>query len=312
MATIYVTEVATYLRCRRRWDLTSFNRQNLTRLGPPTPAFHLGSAIHHALDAQLRGEDPFTALEAYFADEEARAQAAYVAVVGTVPSPSELKAAKDVRDLAFTLLTKYVARYGGGDVRANLIHPYVPLESEVSFRVPIPGTRGYLAGTFDALVRHKDRAGERWVLERKTFTNPPTVENLYVDTQLTLYCWAAELLFSEPVAGVLYDGIGKRIAKAPDGVFVRHKIEIPRASLERWSQDLPRIYREMASAKTPIVPSFGYLGDCWDCNVRDLCHAIQRGQDVERVMLGYHRGEGHRTVRALLRPTRTVRSLKKG
>jgi hypothetical protein len=306
MITIHTTEVDTFLRCRRQWDLVSQNRQGLTRVGAPPIAFHVGSAIHHTLDAQRRGEEPKAALAAFFDEAEDRVRREYKAIVGVNISLSEMAPNLAVQDLAGQILDAYFRHYGDSP-----LDPYTVLESEVSFRVPIPGTRGFLAGTYDALLKHSVRDNERWVYEAKSFSNPPNEDDLALCTQFTLYAWAAERLFGYPVHGILYDGLGKRISRKPEGNFIRYKVRIPRASIDRWTTDLPEIYRAMASPKTKIYPTFGYLGSCWECHVRDLCRAIQFGEDLEYKMRDYRRGEGHRTVRALLRPHRTMDDLGK-
>jgi hypothetical protein len=273
-------------------------------VGPPALALNIGQAIHQAFDAQAAGEDPLDSVARYFDETEERIRREYQAIVGTGVSDVELLQLREARDLSEKLVFLYYERWGWENPLGT---NWRYVDTEVTFKVPIPRTRGYLAGTFDGVVEHLPTE-TFWLMEHKTYSQTPKETDLQVHMQLTLYCWAAERLFGTPVQGVLYDGIGKKLAKTKekqDERFLRLKIRIPQESIDLWNKMLPQVYREMASPKTPIIPNFRWEG-CWDCQVRDLCHAIQLGDDVEYVMRGYQRAEGHRTIRSLLRPTRTV------
>jgi hypothetical protein len=180
------------------------------------------------------------------------------------------------------------------------------VQTEVAFKVPIPGTRGFLAGTFDGVCEDL-RNGDYWVIEHKSYTNAPKEEDLRVHHQMTLYVWACQQLFGREIKGVLYDGIRKKASRSGEDLL-RIQIRIPQSSIDIWNTLLPSLYREMTKPNIPIIPNFRFEG-CWDCGVKDLCHAVQFGEDLEHVMRRYRRGEGHRTVKSLLRKPREVGSV---
>jgi len=82
--------------------------------------------------------------------------------------------------------------------------------------------------------------------------------------------------------------------------FTRFKVYIPQHSVEVWGQNLPREMLDMQA----VVDSKGELAypnrpwsGCWDCDMQDLCKAIQFGDDVDAIIRNnyHHNPHGHRT-----------------
>jgi len=309
------------------------------------------------LAAQANGEDPIDALKDYAQEEWEAISRQYEQAVGAPPGDEQVKLFNDGLELARVLLVRYFDHYGW--VKA-IPEQFEFVAVECTFRLPIPGTEHFLRGTFDALMKDVTN-GEFWVKENKTFSDQPDASKMRTDDQLTGYSWAAQELFGVPVAGVLYDGISKKMPRAPtktvdgrlsrqwidtdyetyrqaiqdnvirevldsstgelirvpdhnkDGYYddilhrlkardevgdvwwKRFKVYIPQHSIEMWGRDLARSVEEMAN-NPAIYPNFRWEG-CWDCDYsRDLCPAIQLGEDSEWVMKSsYIRSEGHRT-----------------
>jgi hypothetical protein len=260
---ISVTERLDFMRCRRKWDLQSLNRQALTPVGPPAMALHLGSAIHEALDYHAKASiarridpslpkpDPMQHLRDWCQRETETLAQQYREKVGVNWNPEETTRLQEGEDLAAALVRNYFDRWGW----ENPIAPYEYIQTEVTFRIPLPDTDGpcslcKLTGEITQEVRDDhgvlqdvetvvcpDCAGTSispgwltgtfdgiatipgtdtlWIVDHKTYSQKPSLESLQFDDQFTGYCWAAQALFGIPVNGFLYDGINKKLPKVP-------------------------------------------------------------------------------------------------
>lgn len=307
MANYSINEILQFMRCRRMWDLTSQNRKGLVRIGgAPTP-LAVGSALHSGLAANASGEDGLRAVADYVAEEVQKTREDYINVVGTGMSAEEDQRFKDIAGEAYAIAKRYFEFYGD----ENPIGPnfrYVVVET--TFDVPIPRTKNHLIGTFDGIAQDVN-SGEYWLVEHKTFSQQPNQDKMETDWQLQAYCWAAEKLFGQPLRGALYDGVSKKFHVKPKDLseyFVRRKIGFSREALLQTEQFLQQVTRDMSDPKLQLYPNFRWEG-CWDCSVRDLCKAIQFGEDVEFLIRNYYRrGSGHGTIRRLDRPRTVVDS----
>ncbi len=90
MTNISISEINSFLRCRRAWDLTSASRQSLRHKVTPKIFFVIGSAVHEAIDAQARGDDPYEFFEEYVSRERADRRLAYEEITGTSAWQSEM------------------------------------------------------------------------------------------------------------------------------------------------------------------------------------------------------------------------------
>lgn len=209
---ISISDFNQFLRCRRAWDLQSPNRQALMKIGFTSPSLHVGSAVHVALAAQADGHDPMDALTNWLNREYFAWIDAYVHRVGAAPSAEEEQPFHDAGAVAGALVRRYFDHYGWDTPLGGTHLTYKVVEQ--SFAVPIPGTDGTLVGTLDGLL-HDANTGEDWIIEHKTYSVKPELDRLSLSPQFTAYVWAAEQLLGRPVAGVLYDGIARKVPKPP-------------------------------------------------------------------------------------------------
>lgn len=209
---VSVSEINSYLRCRRAWNWTSANWQGLRHKKTPKPYFVTGSAVHAALEAQAEGRDPFTALEQYIAEETERQAAYYRETVGSDPWPEEWDKFNEAVELARVLTRQYFDRYGTDNPLDENGLRYVA--TEVSFKVPLDDAdQDHLIGTWDGLAISE--AGQFYIVENKTLDNVPSPEALQQDNQLLGYVMAFRAITGLWPAGVLYNVIVKKVIKPP-------------------------------------------------------------------------------------------------
>ena len=219
---VSVTELQDYMRCRRKWDLTSANRQSWVRAGAPRTELWTGSAFHEGVAAQALGEDPLDAVKRWSDEEIEKIAAEYVKVVGTGMSMEEQYRLITSREAAQQLLVQYFDRYGWDNPVAS--KGYRIICPEVSFRIPFPnvGPHIYLVGTIDGVMEHiveKHLA----LIENKTYSQKPDIRMLANDHQITGYAFAAQHLIGEELAGCLYNGVNKKMSKPPRALAANSK-----------------------------------------------------------------------------------------
>lgn len=242
-----VTEIGTYMRCRQKWDLTSFNRQGLEPIYK-APALSLGTLWHKtkedwATRLYLNGEaydtvDPVAIYDAHANTMYAQSIKRYKESVGVNPSGVELRKVLDAIELGKQMVINYKAYWKEpvpSDMR--LIMP------EQTIIVPIPGTEHvvscecekhpeldmcacelegkhiegckckiephYLEATLDGLMVHRV-TNVYYIMENKTFGVHPSIEELQRNWQFICYIWATREHFKEDVRGIAYDGVWKR------------------------------------------------------------------------------------------------------
>jgi hypothetical protein len=232
---VSVTELLDFLRCRRSWDFSSPNRQGLVPRGIPQIALHIGSAVHHGVAAPVFGHDPQEALEEWFRTERTRVAREYALMVGAPMSPSEVSVLDEGKQLARSMVDHYFETYG-----PNPIAPYKYLFAELPFRIPFKqlwtdSLEVWLVGTIDGVA--EDEFGNILVVERKTAGQKPDTKWLKTDHQLAGYTYALQVLTGQPVAGVLYDGLIKRLPKMPrvlqSGLLSQEWIDTTATAYER-------------------------------------------------------------------------------
>lgn len=136
--------------------------------------------------------------------------------------------------------------------------------------------------TFDGIAA--DDRGDLYIIERKTFSRTPSIDELDNNDQFLAYQWAATQAFSQNIVGVAYDGLLKK--KAPSGVhstldklFLRRVLLRNQAELAEFGQQLVGELNEMANPATPIYKTVPPVQGCqrWECQYMDLCHATSKG-----------------------------------
>lgn len=304
-----VTERPEYKRCRRRWDLGSRNRQGLMPIVPDM-ALGLGTLVHGAFEAWAG--DSNTSLEVHFLKyanariEEVRT--AYRENVGTSPTDSDIGSLLEGVVLGRAMMANYQAYW-----KTLVPDGYEIVANEQRIQVAIPGTEHtsewlydriaqepvlvkypdvrmhYLEGRLDQILRNQ-KTGYLYVRDYKTYSNRPNEEDLFHNDQFIAYTWIAYQLDIGPVAGLAYDGIWKRAAVPGkvDGrkgtlsdLFCRIRIERPIDEVQQFEKLLALEAMEMAG-NPAIYTNHMWDGSCrWGCKFKDLCYAMDRGEDVE-------------------------------
>ena len=342
---ISVSDILSFKRCPRKWDLTSYNRQALVPVGQEAKHFYIGTAIHRALEAQARGHDPNAALQGYWSEVEQKGET-------------------DEADwnMVCEVLHHYFARYGWHQP----LKPYEYVAVELSFRCAIPDARdGFLIGTFDGIVTDGARV---WIVDHKTYQRTPDLEVQEYNEQFIAYQWAFYQVFGHLPNGVIYDGIRKKAPKVPavlksgkglsrdlrgtayhayldaihangfsvddykdelyelsvrdsleqNDFFTRWFIKTNPRMLEVFEQQLPFVYNTMLGTGTDATkplyayPVFNNYDGCFDCPVRPICYAMQRGENVEYVTrTAFTRGKPYGTVQAQASEPISVEQLKR-
>lgn len=289
------SEIRKYLRCRRAWWLKFRAGEhglgyNLPRVGPDSSGAARGTAVHAAILAHYRGEDPFAAIAEHT----------------TPPEGCEIDDAAEwmkVRELA-TLMVEGFLEWKD-DEGLDVGVEFLRMEEPVRFPLDVPGYDGevWIVGTPDAVVYDPSFSGVvvRDYKTVQTLTQRPE----QVDTQLLTYAlaWAWET-GDVPRAGehIQLRSV-KRTARATPPFYGRAPIVLTRTQVVRHLEHLRSVVGEMvalinsAGGDGPQVTHSGLIPnptkDCsWDCEFRIPCATIDDGSDYQAILdLTYARNE---------------------
>jgi hypothetical protein len=237
---ISISEINSYLTCRRAWDLTSANRQSLKHKVTPKMFFVVGSAIHEAIDAQARGDDPFEFFEEYVSRERADRKAAYEEIVGSTPWFGEMEEFESSVNLARLLVEQYFSHYSAENPLADQGLKYVA--TEVPFSIPLLDGNVNFVGTIDGVATDIETESLFYLVENKTSAQRPDLESVESGNQWVGYNWAFRALTGVTPAGTLYNGVIKNPIKSPrvlkDGSLSMDKSA--RVTLKTFTEALAR------------------------------------------------------------------------
>ncbi len=212
MANVSVSEIDSFLRCRRAWDWTSTNRQSLRHKTTPKMFFVVGSAVHAAIEGQANGQDPMGALEAYIREELESRRLAYREAVGSDPWQSEMEDFEASATLAKNLSRQYFNHYGAENPLES--HGLKYVATEVPFSIPLSDDVNFV-GTFDGIATDIATESKFFLVENKTASRKPNMADFWRRNQPIGYAWAFRELTGETPAGILYNGILKRVIDKP-------------------------------------------------------------------------------------------------
>ncbi len=298
---VSVTEVQSFDRCNRVWQLTSFNGQSLTPMRH-SPALAGGTLFHQTLaDWLLHPElDPTQICDVHFAKMYDAAREQYRATNGFYPMGRELGEVAETGVLIKAMMGNYRDYY-----TTPLPEGFTCIMPEQTMVVDIPGAlsvckeckgfacdvcnSGYvqhqLEGTFDAIIA--DRNGKVFVLDHKTYGARPKVSTIENAFQFRCYVWATRQLGIDNVVGFLYDGAFKRLApprgKTMDDLFFRMPVTYNEAQMD----EIGAFLAQKACMMYDTTPTSALLNfnrrweGCWDCRVEELCTAISRSEDID-------------------------------
>ena len=290
---IGANETMDYLRCRRRWNLGSPNRENLEKLMPHSTALPLGTVIHLALSKWL--EAPHLNLAELYQVaatlENNKIVERFAKAMGYKPAASELEKLHTDFMTGYAMMENYQAYW-----KAPLPPGFELVHSEQEVSVPIPGTEHtdengeqayhYLRGRLDAIIK-ETASGKLYVLEHKSYGNRPREAVLRTNFQFLAYEYILKALDIGPVGGIAYDGMWKRAAPPRDktmhDLFWRLRIERPPAELAEFERMMADIANEMASGPALYI-NRTWDGSCdWGCQFSELCIAMSRGEDTDYI-----------------------------
>lgn len=200
---IHISDLIAFLQCRRAWDLQSNLRQHLTTI-QPYPPFFFGTVMHKFLEEYYH-----PAKYSYAAN---RAGHALEAIPNALPEFIMFGAELFAHYLLWTKNEK--------DDLADC--NFDSLSVEEPFNVPIltpqgfPSSKFRFAGRVDGVWR--SRIDDKLYLhEIKTATSiDGRIGQLAFEYQPTAYMLAMQEIYQEPIAGVIYTLIRKKLPADPD------------------------------------------------------------------------------------------------
>lgn len=216
-----ISDVMTFLQCREKWDLSSPNRQSIRHKAAPRMYLTTGTALHKAIEENAKrglGYATVSPREAAedFLDQERLAQSeAIKASTGFDPWPLELEDFDRESDFTLRLVDQYFEHYGTENPLADQGLEYlaveVPFKIDMSAELGIPDS--YFVGTFDGIARDAD--DRLFLVENKTYSAKPDLQDLQMHFQTTGYAVAWQMLTGIPLTGALYNGVAKKLIKEP-------------------------------------------------------------------------------------------------
>lgn len=305
---ISTTERQTYKRCRRKWDYSSYNRQSLAPV-VNAPALDLGTLIHTTLADWTRDPnlDPVAHYTLVVQEYFQKLITLYTERVGCAPSQAELQPHLEAIALGQDMITNYQTKW-----HIPIPPGFTLIENELSLVQPVPDTEyctqwddgcrctqcgpaltdtcctycclelHELECTFDGLMR--DESNNYYIIERKTFSRTPSVEELNNNDQFLAYMWAANQVWPGKVVGVAYDGLLKKskpsgVHKGLDDLFLRKILLRGEHELAEFGELLALELNEMANPNVPIYKTVPFMGcQRWECSYIDVCQAQSRGE----------------------------------
>ena len=334
MSTFTVTERAAFKRCRLQWDLSSLNRQGITPVVPAN-ALELGTVIHKAhadwLDSFANLTNRFSSLEESYKfsafSEIDRLRAIYKIKQGTDLPEAALASLMEAMATGLVMMKNYTNYWGEF---GSLPKGYSLIQNEQELIIPVPGTwhcdlqrvepngrpvyfcesyRCYneacgcghcslhnLQGQLDALLL--STGNQLTVLERKTYSRPPTIEALQQSDQILAYIWIMTRLVWQSsldwqalggeIGGAVYDGMYKRDmpvrGKDASSLFIRLEMIRPEYEINRFTGQLASELLEMGD---PLVAIYNARRDwegCWDCDFQEVDTRMSRGEDYQALL----------------------------
>lgn len=309
---ISVTERQLFKRCRRKWDLSSYNRQSLTPI-VNSPALDLGTLVHLVLAqwSQDPSQDPSTLYAKGAADTMLRIVTQYRQNIGCDPSPLELKPTTDAILLGADMIRNYHLRW-----HTPIPAGFTLIENELTLIQDIPNAHycanideclcdecdhtghpctGYgcsfgashqLEATFDGVMA--DANGMLYIIERKTFSRTPNLDELQKNDQFLAYIWALSKQMPN-VVGIAYDGLLKKTPTNTiklEDLFLRRNLLRSTTELMEFETFLAQEANEMANPNLSLYKTVPPVTGCmrWECSFMDVCAAISTGQPTDNLL----------------------------
>jgi hypothetical protein len=182
--------------------------------------FHTGSLMHAGIEAQVKGQDPFQAMQEFMERERVSLESSYAEQTrGNMMTSGERIRLEDSYQMAVAMMRHYLKRYGDTPlVHGGVRWKYVT--AELSFKIDTgilspDGRKVFLVGTIDGVGVDEEDPTHLCVIEHKTYGIKPDLRYLKTDHQQTGYVACLQQLIQARVSGCLYDGIMKKVPQPP-------------------------------------------------------------------------------------------------
>lgn len=237
---IHISDVNAFKRCRRAWQWSSNLRDNLTPVKPYAP-FWLGTAIHAALAEYYSvGINPVEAYRSHLVTN-------YGEHLDRVLNPDDVS-------LGAGMLEHY--RLWVRNMPGLYADPYLDfIDLERRFCVPMRDAQGrasrrlFHEGRLDGVVRHIETK-ELYLWEIKTTRSTIDREaSLLHDEQTLSYINAAQDTFGEPIAGVIYTLLRKKLPTVPEPLKDGSRLSV-RADIDTTAAIFLRAVKELHKPQT--------------------------------------------------------------
>lgn len=212
---VHTSDRIAFKRCRRKWNLGSYMRGNLTP-DRVNDKLWLGTGVHEALaEYYMHGKD---LLDAF--NEWADKQVDEMIKNNNGLFDEQKEMINEQRALGLGLLEHYESWCKQEDSKyfvevVNIEHDFkVPIIDPATNEQAIDtaGDPVWYVGRIDGIV--KDQYGQYWLLEHKTAATVD-VDKLPLDEQCGSYIWAAQQIYGLELSGVIYNVIKKKLPTVP-------------------------------------------------------------------------------------------------
>ncbi len=211
---IHTSDRKMFKDCRRKWDLASRMRRNLTPK-KVNDKLWLGTGFHYALEHYYGSWNvPHNRIHPVDAFKEwAEKEAKKIRKENQDLWDEQEEMLRQQIELGIGMLEHYYSYWNDRDKEYFV----EVIETEREFEVPILTPQGYKAhavyrGKYDGVVKDKD--GFYWILEHKTASNIST-DHLPLDEQVVSYIWAAQQMYGFEFEGVIYNIALKKVPSKP-------------------------------------------------------------------------------------------------
>lgn len=218
---VSLSDASAFQRCRYKWDLSSPNRQSLRHNSSPKFYLTAGTALHKAIEAMANGywmdTDPVSVAKEVIDEERTAKTLAYIQENGFKPWVQELEQFEADAEFTLALVEQYFQQYPVGheldDQGLKYIATEVPFKIDITDKLDNPDRQVFYIGTIDAVAVDDD--DRLFIVENKSYSQKPDLDDLQFHFQSTGYAVAIEMLTGQPITGGLYNGVAKKLIKEP-------------------------------------------------------------------------------------------------
>jgi len=213
---VHISDMQAYKSCRRAWNWSSSLRGNLEPIEKYAP-FFIGTLVHHALEYWYRLElRPFHSIHEYLVEQGITEFGDSLATPQNYINQLPTQMQQQVHE-AIAYAEHYIA-WQQHDNTWLADREFDFIEPEQSFsRVLFKNSRKQINhdGRFDGVVQHRQNK-KHYLWELKTTRSITEREKqLLFDSQADTYTIAVQDILGQPIAGIVYTLIRKKIPEQP-------------------------------------------------------------------------------------------------